>query len=159
MLVIIYSKLLILAVRPKRYEKLPTAPIQEAIFEEKIFRIFFTQKKEVLTKLLIATKYKTGLYLDLLGFLLGNHLFHRFSIKISARFALLKNNSRNFRLRMAAGWNRGLKLKDAPRYPDPRAVNPPCRWHNRGQALGLLPQNGALPVLAMRWSGWHPTLD
>jgi hypothetical protein len=40
---------------------LPLGEIQEAIFEEKIFRIFFTKNKEVL----IATNYKTGLYLDL----------------------------------------------------------------------------------------------
>ena len=36
--------------------------IQEAIFEEKIFRIFFTQKKVFF----LASQYKTGLYLDLL---------------------------------------------------------------------------------------------
>ena len=36
--------------------------IQEAIFEEKNFRIFFTQKKVFF----LASQYKTGLYLDLL---------------------------------------------------------------------------------------------
>ena len=36
--------------------------IQEAIFEEKIFRIFFTQKKVFF----LASQYKAGLYLDLL---------------------------------------------------------------------------------------------
>ena len=36
--------------------------IQEAIFEEKIFRIFLTQKKVFF----LASQYKTGLYLDLL---------------------------------------------------------------------------------------------
>ena len=36
--------------------------IQEAIFEEKIFRIFSTQKKVFF----LASQYKTGLYLDLL---------------------------------------------------------------------------------------------
>ena len=40
----------------------PLGEIQEAIFEEKIFRIFFTQKKVFF----LASQYKTGLYLDLL---------------------------------------------------------------------------------------------
>ena len=49
-------------------EKIRSSPhieigeIQEAIFEEKIFRIFFTQKKVFF----LASQYKTGLYLDLL---------------------------------------------------------------------------------------------
>ena len=42
--------------------KIEIGEIQEAIFEEKIFRIFFTQKKVFF----LASQYKTGLYLDLL---------------------------------------------------------------------------------------------
>ena len=43
-------------------ERILLGEIQEAIFEEKIFRIFFTQKKVFF----LASQYKTGLYLDLL---------------------------------------------------------------------------------------------